>query len=170
MTREVELQEPLCAKCARYQRTCCQDTEIYVTVGDIRRIVAHVGREDFFEMRTPEDPTYRDQDDDPVWRDHVLRPDGTRRVLKWAEGRNCTFLGEQGCRLPLEIRPLVCRLYPYDYTADGIHLEPASGCPLHFVAAGAGLFETLRMDVEDARRWHGQLYEEMKQESCSITT
>ena len=128
------------------------------------------GRDDFHQFRMPDNPNYGDQDDDPVWRDHVFGQDGSRRVLKWVAGRNCVFLGEFGCQLPLEVRPLVCRLYPLEYTAAGIEPEPAAGCPLQLVPLGVGLIDTLRMNLKDARRWHEQLYEEIKQEPCRLTT
>lgn len=31
----------------------------------------------------------------------------------------CVFLGAGGCRLPWEVRPLYCRLYPFWFTPDG---------------------------------------------------
>ena len=60
------------------------------------------------------------------------------------------FSGAVGCRLPLEMRPLVCRLYPYDYTADGIQPELSPGCPVELLTPGQGLIEALEMRQEDA--------------------
>jgi len=34
------------------------------------------------------------------------------------------------CGLPMHIRPLVCRLYPCDYDATGLHNEFVAGCPI----------------------------------------
>lgn len=152
--------EFLCARCARHQRTCCQDTEIYVTLGDVERIAAYTGRRDFVEFSTPS-TLYRDQDDDPVWRDQVFRKDGSRRVLRHQVGGDCTFLGEQGCTLPGNVRPLICRLFPFDYTADGILDEPANGCPVELLMPGQTLLPTLRMERSDAQIWHQQLYAEI---------
>lgn len=161
-------EEFLCARCARHTQTCCQATEVHVTVGDVKRIEQYTGREDFFEFRAPVKPTYADQDDDPVWREKVFRPDGTRRVLKWQPNLDCTFLGPHGCTLPQDVRPLICRIFPYDYTADGILPEFAEGCPLELLRPGQGLIEALDMNLEVARRWHAQLYQEIGQEEDAI--
>lgn len=157
-------EEFLCVRCARSQRTCCQTREIYATPGDAQRIAAHIGRSDFYTYRVPDDPSYQDQDDDPTWRDCVFRPDGSRRVLHRQENGDCTFLGPQGCVLPLEVRPLVCRLYPFDYDESGIKSELAEGCPMHLLRPGLGLLDELQMDIEPAKRWHVQLYQEIRQE------
>ena len=155
----------LCARCARYTKTCCQDREIYTTWGDVERIEGHTGRKDFCEFLPPGDPVYLDQDDDPLWRDNVFQPDGTRRVLRQQPTGDCVFLGPHGCILPLNVRPLVCRLYPYDYTEQGILPLPASGCPLELLAPGRELMEALNMPLEEAQQWHEQLYREIRLET-----
>ena len=156
--------EFLCVRCARHMRTCCQTSEVYATPGDVQRIEEHTGQTDFTEFRTPDDTVYLEQDDDPEWREHVFRSDGTRRVLKRREGGDCTFLGEQGCVLPLETRPLICRLYPYDYTAAGLRDELARGCPMELLPEGQGLLQALDIQRQDALRWHRQLYSEIQDE------
>jgi uncharacterized protein len=155
---------PLCARCAAHQRTCCQDTDVFVTWGDIDRIQNHIGRNDFHEYRAPVNPDYLDQDDDPTWVRYVIRPDGTRRVLLQQADGDCLFLARQGCVLPPDVRPLVCRLYPYDFDEAGISEDPAQGCPRHLLPPGRQLMEEMDMDLDEARQWHRQLYEEMKQE------
>ncbi len=156
--------EFLCVRCARQRKTCCQICEIYATPGDVERIATYIQEGDFVEFRAPADPSYLDQDDDPLWRDRVFRRDATRRVLKRQPSGDCTFLGAVGCRLPLEVRPLVCRLYPYDYTADGIQPELSPGCPVELLTPGQGLIEALEMRQEDAQRWQQQLYQEIELE------
>jgi Fe-S-cluster containining protein len=153
--------EFLCVRCARHMKTCCQTSEVYTTLGDVDRITGHTGRSDFYEFRVPENPFYEDQDDDPVWRDHVFRSDGSRRVLQRKASGDCTFLGPQGCLLPLDVRPLVCRLYPFDYVAEGIVEALSPGCPLELLAPGQGLLEALGMNRPDAVGWHRQLYTEL---------
>jgi Fe-S-cluster containining protein len=144
-------------------RTCCQTAEVYVTRGDLLRIEEHTGRTDFSEYRVPENPIYShaEQDDDPVWRDNVFQPDGSRRVLKRQEGGDCTFLGEAGCTLPLEVRPLICRIYPFDFDHTGLLPALARGCPVELLQQGQGLIEALEMNRADAERWHAQLYGEL---------
>ena len=163
-------EEFLCVRCARHTKTCCQRSEIYTTPGDERRIREYSGRANFTEFRVPDNPEYLDQDDDSVWQKYVFRVDNSRRVLRRQPDGDCTFLGEQGCTLPLETRPLVCRLYPFDYTADGISDDLADGCPLELLPAGTGLIEALDMKLEDARRWHRQLYEEIREETQTEAT
>jgi Fe-S-cluster containining protein len=156
--------EFLCVRCARHMKTCCQTCDIFTTRGDVARIEAHTGQTGFTEFRPPKSPDYADQDDDPLWRDNVFQADGTRRVLKKQASGDCTFLGSAGCTLPLEVRPLVCRIYPYDYTAEGIQDDLAPGCPLELLAPGQGLIEALEMSRADAERWHEQLYAELQRE------
>ena len=102
----------LCAHCAQIGKTCCQLTEIYVTVGDVRRIASFSSRIDFFEYRMPVNPDYAADDTDPLWQRLVFRPDGSRRVLKHQDSGDCFFLGPSGCQLSLSSRPLICRLHP----------------------------------------------------------
>ena len=152
----------LCAKCARYERTCCQKTEIFVTDGDIQRIEAHVGRSDFWEYRKPADPDYLlEQPEDPRWLLYTLRADNTRPQLKQQPSGDCTFLTATGCSLPTTVRPLVCRLYPYNYTEQGIS-GTVSGCPLYLLDQEQTLFEAIGMNQHDAERWRRQLYNELR--------
>jgi Fe-S-cluster containining protein len=158
----METQEHLCARCARHTTTCCQQTDIYVTPGDVERIAAETGRRDFYEFRPPDDPVYLKQDDDPIWPVLVFKePDGTRRVLKQRPGGDCHFLGEQGCTLPADARPLICRLYPFDFNEQGVLPVLAKGCPLELLPPGASLLHTLDMNYNDAERWRRQLYAEL---------
>lgn len=156
--------EFLCARCARHRKTCCQTAEVYITPGDVERISDHTGRLDFHEFRAIDNPVYAVADDDPVWRDYVFRPDGTRRVLRKQPNGDCTFLGPDGCRLPLDVRPLICRIYPYDYDGDGLLDDLAPGCPLELLPPRQGLIDALGMNRVDAERWHRQLYAEIRLE------
>lgn len=163
-------QEPFCAVCARHIRNCCQVPDIYVTLGDVGRIVGATGVQDFFEYGISADPVYLDQDDDPVWREHVIRGDGSRRTVKHKPDGDCYFLGTRGCVLPVDVRPLVCRLYPFDYNATGIFDALAPGCPIELLQPGQDLIQVLGMNRKDADCWHRQLYEEIrweKQASCA---
>lgn len=156
--------EFLCVRCARHMATCCQTSEIYATLGDLERIESHTGKTGFTEFLPPKNPDYLDHDNDSTWRQNVFREDNSRRILNRKPNGDCTFLGEKGCELPLETRPLVCRLYPYDYHADGILDDLSQGCPLELLEPGQGLVQALGMNPDDARRWHRQLYEEIQLE------
>jgi len=164
---ELEQVEILCVRCAHQAKTCCQSCEVYVTPGDVRRIAAHTGRDDFHEFQPSGDPIYTNHPDDPTWMRQVFRADGTRRILKRENGGDCTFLGPQGCRLPLEVRPLICRLYPYDFNEQGIKQELTRGCPLDLILPGLTLLDELGMNLADAERWHRQLYEEIRSEETN---
>jgi len=157
--------EILCAGCARISGSCCRGREIYITPADTARIASFIDRGDFAEWRAPENPDYSDQSDDPVWDSHVFRKDRTRRVLRRSPDGDCTFLGPAGCLLPETVRPLVCRLHPFTYTAAGIDAEPSSDCPRDLVPAGMSVFDALHMSTEQARLWHRMLYEEILKEN-----
>ncbi|MFH1152716.1 MAG: YkgJ family cysteine cluster protein [Pseudomonadota bacterium] len=165
MTQQETCDAPLCARCSTLGKTCCQTTEIYVTPGDIRRIASQVGGRDFFEYRSPEDPAYLDQSHDPVWAAHVFRSNGTRRVLRRDTQSNCRFLGANGCHLSMEVRPLICRLYPYQYTAAGLEQELAPGCPLKLLPMDHTLEQELNMSRQIAGEWHSLLYAEIRKET-----
>lgn len=154
-----------CAKCATIQKTCCQRAEILVTFGDVARIQGHTGRpDDFTEYRAPVDPSYLDQDeDDPNWLRYTIRSDGTRHVLKRQPGGDCTFLGPQGCILPEEVRPLVCRLYPFMYNEQGLTGSDEGYCPVERVAPpGVTMLTVLGMSPADGERWRSMLYDELR--------
>jgi Fe-S-cluster containining protein len=150
-----------CAKHALVERTCCQTSEVFVTEGDRRRIAEHTGRADFWEDRVPCDPSYLDQEDDPAWLLGAFGPDGSRPILRRAADGSCTFLGSKGCTLPVGVRPLVCRLYPFEYTEEGIR-GVGGRCPPYVVPPGSTLLDTLGMRRADAERWHGILYRELR--------
>ncbi len=156
--------EHFCARCAKYMRNCCQTPDVYVTPGDVARIAFAAGVRDFFEWKVSDDPVYQDQDDDPFWRENVLGVNGSRRVLRHTADGDCCFLGPNGCQLALDTRPLVCRLYPFDYTEKGISKTLASGCPTELLASGEDLLAAIGMNHEDAQRWHRQLYQEIRLE------
>jgi Fe-S-cluster containining protein len=154
--------ESLCARCARHTTTCCQQTDIYVTPGDVQRIAAYACRRDFYEFRLPGDPVYMQQDDDPIWPALVYKDaHGTRRLLKQKQNGDCHFLGDQGCVLPTEARPLICRLYPFDFNEQGIVPTLAKGCPLELLPPGESLLHALDMNYNQAEAWRRQLYAEL---------
>jgi Fe-S-cluster containining protein len=161
----MDADECLCIRCARRGRTCCQWTDIYVTLGDVRRIRRHGGVDDFYEFRSPTNPAYVQQGDDPVWERCVFQVDGTRRVLKRRANGDCIFLTAHGCRLPPVIRPLICRLHPYQYNAAGITDELAPDCPTHLLGVGESVIEAIQMNPDRARIWHAELYRELEEEN-----
>lgn len=149
-----------CVKCSRLGKTCCQEREIFVTLDDRRRIAMHTGSSDFWEYRAPADPSYLDDGSDPVWAQSVFRTDDTRPILKRGPSGECMFLGPAGCQLPCETRPLVCRLFPYEYTAAGV-TGVSADCPSQVIPPGSTILQVLDMRAVDAIRWHRMLYAEL---------
>lgn len=160
----VELALHPCARCAGSRRTCCQTAEIVLTAGDVGRIAAFSGHGDFHHRSRPSDPAYLEPDDeDPAWARGTFAPDGTRRVLRRRSDGDCTFLGAEGCVLPLEVRPLVCRLYPFAYTEHGLVGRDEDYCPTEWLAPGGEpMYEVLGVARSDAERWRTTLYEELR--------
>ncbi|MCB9882795.1 MAG: YkgJ family cysteine cluster protein [Planctomycetes bacterium] len=154
----------VCARCATMQRTCCQRAEILVTEGDIERIAAHTGRNDFWERRVPLDPAYLEpDDDDPNWQRYTTASDGTRRLLERRVDGDCTFLGARGCELELDVRPLVCRIYPYSYTEQGLDGLDDEYCPRAALSPDdRPMSELLEIPESVAETWRARLYEELR--------
>ena len=151
-----------CLACASQGHTCCQGHDIYVTRGDCERIGRHSRVMDFYEYRGCSHPDYADQGEDPLWQQYVFRLDGSRRVLKRLAGGDCLFLGPAGCSLPLTARPLVCRLYPHTFSANGIAGVWDGACP----AAKAETSPMLENGIagvqwQEAVLWHRMLYTEI---------
>jgi Fe-S-cluster containining protein len=151
----------VCGMCARLGNTCCQETEIYLTIGDIKRIAAQVSPLDFFEYRKPLDHSYLEQDDDPVWGVQTILRDGTRRVLKKKNERDCMFLTDIGCQLSMEVRPLVCRLHPLTYTMEGLAEVFDQRCLSVLQEPADVLITAMGMMPDQANAWHRQLYREI---------
>lgn len=150
-----------CARHAQIGVTCCQKSEILCTDGDLRRIAAHVGRDDFYEVKASVDPSYVPDEGDP-W-SMGFYPDGSRPVTKRKANGDCSFLGEAGCVLPMETRPVVCRMYPYVFDEHRITGVDADRCPMEVVQPGKTIVEQLEMDPVAAERWRAQLYAELRE-------
>lgn len=153
-----------CAKHAAMGPTCCQTSEVMVTEGDKARITAHLAtsgeRIAAWWRATPPTDAYADDGSDPAW-SLGFHPDGSRPTLVRGADGTCVFLGAAGCRLPVETRPLICRLYPYQYDEGGF-TGISDRCPKEVVPPGKSILEVLEMNESDARRWHEQLYRELR--------
>ena len=155
-----------CARCATMQKTCCEVAPILVTQGDVARIASHTGQADFWEPRHPTERRVLEFDhDDPNWIRYTVGPDGRRRELKRQVNGDCTFLGAQGCTLPIDVRPMICRMYPYNYNERGITGEVAAYCPEAFTPPGSGItmLTVLGMNKSDGERWRTMLYKDLRE-------
>lgn len=160
MNPVVETDEPLCGRCGREGKTCCQGTRVFATVGDMRRIAASGVEADFWEYAKPA----REESGagfllDETW-ERIFGSDGSARFLRHKGDGDCWFLGPGGCGLPLETRPLVCRLYPFDYNETAVKGVHGHLCPDQERRNGPLLLALLGMDRERAEGWRGLLYAE----------
>ncbi len=153
----------LCVVCAEQGRSCCVNRDIIVSPGDIARITSHSGSSDFYELRPARSPEYLEQDDDPLWNLCTVQLCGRRKVLRHAAPGLCWFLSEKGCRLPEEIRPLVCRLHPVEFNAERI-TGLSADCPGEHLEPGDSVLNNLAMDLGRAEVWRRQLYTELHSE------
>jgi Fe-S-cluster containining protein len=153
----------LCVVCAGQGGSCCVDRDILVSCGDIERISSHTSTADFYELRLASSPAYLDQGDDPLWSLCTIQLCGRRRVLRHSVPGICWFLSEGGCRLPEEVRPLVCRLHPVEFNAERITGLSAE-CPAELLPAGENVLANLDMDLGLAEKWRQQLYAELRKE------
>ncbi len=155
--------EHFCAKCGRLGQTCCQRTQIFLTRGDVARLKA-AGADDIAEYAVPFDSSYTESAAlDPVW-GRIFGPDGRRRVIRHQAGGDCIFLGEKGCRFDVNTRPLVCRLYPFDYNQNAIKGVDAYYCPKPEADNEPLLLALLGMNRDEAEGWRKQLYAEIVEE------
>ena len=158
-------EETLCARCAASGATCCQGRRVFLTGNDVKRIAEASGFGDFSVSAGSDEEERREIDRlDPVFA-RVFDTEGKRRVLRHAAGtEDCVFLGANGCGLALEVRPLLCRLYPYDYDAATIKGVYAHLCPEPERSFPALLLALLGMNRDAAEQWRKQLYEEIVDE------
>lgn len=156
----------ICSDCAAKGKTCCQASDIIVTLGDIRRIQASAQPGAvFWEYRSALSDDYC-QDEDPNWDAYTCRKDGKRRMLKVKPDSSCLFLSGKGCQLSIDSRPLICRLYPYHYSESGLAgLDPYKCPPGTITDDPSSLPREFELSPANALLWHSQFYAELKADS-----
>lgn len=116
----------VCARCPRVLgESCCEvrDGERLATLtwADVERISAHTRRagRSFAEVDGMTEGLARDYEARrPLYRGYFAR--GPLRVTLKRRAGACVFLDRaHGCRLPPEVRPTACRLYPFEQAPDG---------------------------------------------------
>lgn len=123
----------VCARCASQGPTCCEPEEgvalAPLTPGDIERIRAATGlaARAFVRTRTiSEDERSALESQDPVLKGLVHG--GRLRSLR-KEGRACVFHDRaHGCSLAWDVRPLLCRRFPFLRVRGRIHVQPGGEC------------------------------------------
>lgn len=151
-----------CMNCARIGTSCCKNYQICLTTGDLQRMSEFLGHQDYFTLEPPVleeiEPDY-----DPLWMPMILKSEGLVRVLKRTPEKNCVLLTETGCTLPYDRRPLICRLYPYMYTEEGI-IGIDQACPISREKEWGSVLEHLDMPTGKAQQWLTLLYAEVRNE------
>jgi len=152
----------ICKECSKLQKTCCQDADIVVTDKDIERIMS-LGLFNFHDVVFSEKLTQSIFEDDPNYTRYVVDKTGKSQILKKQENGNCIFLSPIGCMLSMDIRPLVCRIYPYnDFNEFGkVNLAPMF-CPKKFKMDSDIIHKEMGLSFDEAKHLVGQLYDELR--------
>jgi Fe-S-cluster containining protein len=112
-------QAHVCARCHLAGGGCCRtgaegvEYMFGLTRGEIKVMSRASGLDSpQFVVADQASPRFQEFLDslNPLFRQTM--PRGRRLRLRLGAGGDCCFLGDQGCRLPSEARPLYCRLYP----------------------------------------------------------
>ena len=151
-----------CLDCASRNQSCCVNVHIFITSGDIERISQASDIHDFYSSE-PLTPEYFDGGGDPDWNNLILDENGCRKIVRQTETGNCIFLSEKGCRLKPDIRPLLCRIYPYDFTGRKI-VGISNYCPVSADNSWQEVLNLSQMHYHAAQEWIKQLYDEIYHE------
>ncbi|OJH39143.1 YkgJ family cysteine cluster protein [Cystobacter ferrugineus] len=117
---------PVCARCPRLLGSSCCEVKpgehlATLTRSDVERIAEHTGlspRRFVTEEYLTEEDAAGYEARRPLYRGYFRR--GPVRLTLFARAGACVFHERgQGCGLPPEVRPLACRLYPFERWPDG---------------------------------------------------
>ncbi|NCA99756.1 MAG: hypothetical protein EOM70_10310 [Clostridia bacterium] len=139
-----------------------------LTEGDISRIRRFCRTDDFYHrLRVPEElvATYENPEHHDaavaVYVAGLFDEQGRRPILRKQDNGFCLFVADTGCVLPREVRPLVCRLYPYDWNDQHKLWIQAPYCPRELYADETDLVLQIGDSQEVALKLVEQLYEEL---------
>jgi uncharacterized protein len=157
-----------CNECSKLQLTCCESTDIYVTNGDIKRISDYFGKNDFYHL-SPVSEEMKHYYGDPcnveegleIYYKYLFDEEGRRNILKRTEDNKCCFLTPNGCSLLPNAKPIVCRLYPYDWNDRKEIWIDAHYCPKSLFKDEQEIKEYVCLPEEEARRLVDLLYDEL---------
>ena len=151
-----------CLDCAAKNRSCCGNVNIYLTLADVERIASCGVVEDFYSLE-PLTAEYLDGGGDPNWNALILDESGRRRVVRQKPDGNCVFLSDTGCRLASDKRPLLCRIFPFEFLGEKI-IGISDYCPVSAVDNWQEVLNESEMNTESSLKWIKQLYREIYQE------
>lgn len=159
-----------CEICSKKQITCCERDRIEVplTTGDIRRIAGFTGRNDFYSLLPVNEDLKREYENPEnvrpggeIYVRYLFDADGRRNVLAKRDGHSCLFLSAGGCELPPDVRPLACRLYPYNWNDNADIWIDANYCPRGHFADEEELKSSICLPEAEARRLVELFYREI---------
>lgn len=166
----MEEKKSTCAQCAKIQKTCCQEdvTFVALTGGDIERISTYTGREDFYELQAVAEELIdiyanpaRFSEDDRIYVTCLFDSKGRRNILKKNKNNECCFITDTGCLLPHDIRPLICRIYPYEWNDRREVWIEAGYCPKELFKDNEDLIRKVGLSEEEVKRLVNQFYDEI---------
>jgi len=158
------MEKNICSECAGSRGlSCCEAVQIYVTKGDIERITSFTNSKDFY-FAAPLKGIYRNCDS--TWKDLVLDKNGCRNVIKLTKNGKCVFLKKDGCLLPMTVKPLLCRIHPYEFNEDGI-TGIYKYCPISKMPNSEEILNDMGMSYNMVKKWHAILYREIREERRS---
>jgi len=160
----------ICEECAKIQKTCCErnDIRIGLTNGDIERIALFAACEDFYEGKALEEE-FRGKYANPSRYDEgeyiyvtcLFDDEGRWNVMKRNENQGCWFITPTGCSLPPEVRPLMCRIYPYDWNDQQEIWINGTYCLASLFTDNEDLAKKVALPPEEAKRLVKLFYEEI---------
>jgi uncharacterized protein len=121
---------PVCARCPKALGTsCCEvkddDHLATLTASDVHRIHDFIGKraDTFSESEWLSEKEVQEYEARRPLYQGYFRHEPRRLTLRRRDGA-CIFLDRQtGCRLPADVRPTACRLYPFELWAEGWSLQ-----------------------------------------------
>lgn len=164
----------ICKKCSQIIRTCCEKptVDVALTNADIERIATVTQLRDFYELRDVEGGSYSSpanySKEEEIYIMNIFKKDGRRNVLKHKNNGKCVLLGDNGCIVSFDVRPLLCRIYPYDWNDNReIWLNPTY-CPKELFKDENEMVENIAVDLNTARELVDQLYNEIMKSSDEL--
>lgn len=159
----------VCARCAEVHTTCCFVTpgeEEYcfpLSATEWERIVDHCQDEGGFAEENNTKPflttlTRLFPAKDARRLRELFPEHSTHRRLASRPDGKCVFLTSSGCRLPREVRPWYCLLYPFWKRGHMLTMFTAMGCLIcRETATTEEALELTDMTQKDVQRIFGQL-------------
>lgn len=126
---------------------CCTQFGVCITPSDILRITAATGMKPAEFVAVIDDPHERERHEPAV----MISGRPSLLVLKWRTDRVCMFYGPGKCAI-YDVRPMLCRTYPFVLTKHEISDIKGRVCPRKWAPAHYAIY----------RRYLGQYNREVE--------